>query len=221
MLTRAEAWHPVVAQVARQNSLVNTCRQVYDLLIPTTGYHLPLPGPPTSGIIVRQRSAPDERAMKEISDMKWPIHLFRRSKGTPVTVLMAPPHVGPTLDWSGPEIPLSGHQPIADYLCRLLDEASQRNAGSIRLRFDPGNDRATVQMNTPQGSQQIPAAPGFLWSPLIFLLPKVSSLESCQGVFTDPVQQHRWRFLFTRESGQILLTKLEAEDSQADPGTGL
>jgi hypothetical protein len=76
-------------------------------------------------------------------------------------------------------------------------------------------------MDTPQGSEQILAAPGFLWSPLIFLLPRVSCIESCQGVFTDPARQDRWQFRFTRQDSHILLTKLKAGDSQAGAENGL
>lgn len=142
--------------------------------------------------------------------MKWLAKLFHKSE--PITMLAWPPDIGPTVDWSGPEIPLAGdHRPTARLLCILLADASKRSAEVIQLSLCPPKHYATVQFKTPQGSESTPHLPGFLWSSLVFVLPDVSVLESCQGVLTDPASQARWCFSFTKENNQIMLTKLPAE----------
>lgn len=147
-------------------------------------------------------------------------------------VLKEPPDMGPTRDWSGPEITLDPkNQPVimSRLICELLSQAEENHAVSIEFqllasRDEPktrdcfsskvsparreGKGDVSIRYGTPESQKQQPNLPGYIWSSLVTSFPKFLSIESCQGVLIDPVTKEKWRFIFNKEANQISLNKI-------------
>ena len=139
---------------------------------------------------------------------------FKKSKVVTATCLAAAPHAGPTSDWSGPEIPLAADRPISAVICGLFEAASKENANKMKLNLDQVKGHATLSMRASEDWLQAPGLGDDLWSHLVLFLPKVASIESCQGVIKDPASDDRWRFNFTKENNQIMLSKIDSAESE-------
>ncbi len=141
-------------------------------------------------------------------------NLFKRARDVTATCLAAAPHAGPTSDWSGPEIPLAPDRPISAVICGLFEAASKENANKIKLNLDEVKGHATLSMKASEDWLQAPGLGNDLWSHLVLFLPKVASIESCQGVIRDPASDDKWRFNFTKEDNQIILSKLDSSETK-------
>lgn len=141
-------------------------------------------------------------------------NLFKRSRDVTETCLAAAPCAGPTSDWSGPEIPLAPDRPISAVMCGLFEAASKENANKMRLILDEAKGQATFSMKASEDWIQAPGLGNDLWSHLVLFLPRIASIESCQGVIKDPASDDEWRFNFTKEANQITLNKIDSADSQ-------
>ena len=134
-------------------------------------------------------------------------------------VLEEPRNLGPTRDWSGPELPLDskeGPVVIAKLLCDIIAEAAKKNANQIRLNLLGEDANVNIEYQSREGSEQSPQLPGNAWSGLVTSIPRFASIESCQGVLTDPATKVKWRFKFSKESGSLVLSKVESEGTETD-----
>ena len=120
------------------------------------------------------------------------------------------PHAGPTPDWTGPQTPLAKNCPVAALVCGLFEWASERKATKIRLNLDKVKGHAKLSMKNSHDWEHMPGIGEDMWSHLVLFLPQISSIESLQGVIKDPATEDEWRFNFTKENNQIVLSKIES-----------
>jgi hypothetical protein len=69
-------------------------------------------------------------------------------------------------------------------------------------------------MRNSQDWEHMPGIGDDMWSHLILFLPQVSSIESLQGVIKDPATADEWRFNFSKENNQIMLSKIEPAETK-------
>ena len=146
--------------------------------------------------------------------LKQILQKLRRKKRYAAACLKMPSDMGPTRDWSGPEILLDPkNQPIimSRLICDLLSHAEERHANSIVFHLLEGKGDVFVKYGSPDGQKQYPNLPGYLWSCLVTTFPKFMSIESCQGVLIDPATKEKWRFIFRKETNEMSLKKLDTK----------
>jgi hypothetical protein len=146
--------------------------------------------------------------------------MLRKSKDVPASCLTQLPceYTGPTPNWTGPESPLSlTSNPLANLLCELFAEASKRDSKTIKMTLDAGQITTKIEANDDWAT--LPNQRDDLWTPIVFMLPKISSIESCQGVMKDPASDNKWRFNFTKENNQVMLSKIESTERNKKPIT--
>ena len=118
--------------------------------------------------------------------------------------------MGPTLNWSGPEIPLeSKYSPISMLICSMLSQAKEKQATKVKLELIEGENNISLEYISDQACEKTPPYPGYLWSSFVTSFPKFSSIELCQGIIIDPETNEKWRFEYSKENNQILLSMIE------------
>jgi hypothetical protein len=135
--------------------------------------------------------------------------IFKCRSNIHATCLSRFPCAGPTPDWTGPQIKLEKKSPIAGLVCGLFEWALERKATKIRLDLNIAKGQAELSMKNSHDWESMPDIGIYMWSPLIFYLHQISSIESCQGVIKDPATKDKWRFNFTKNNNQIMLSKIE------------
>ena len=141
--------------------------------------------------------------------LKWILNKFGRNRGFRANVLMEPPQMGPTYNWSGPEIPLeSEYSPISMLICSMLSNAKEKQASKVKLELVEGENNISLEYISEQSCEKTPPYPGYLWSSFVTCFPKFSSIELCQGIINDPETNEKWRFEYSKENSQILLSYL-------------
>ena len=146
--------------------------------------------------------------------LKRIIQRLKRSKICAVNALEEPPDMGHTRDWSGPEIPLDPKsQPIiiSNLVCDILSEAAKKKAIAIKFSLPENSGDIDIEYTLPQGKEQSPELPGYLWYSLVTTIPRFTSLESCEGVPIDPATKEKWQFKYTKSANTFLLNKLNLE----------
>lgn len=106
--------------------------------------------------------------------------------------------------------------PLAYLVCAHLATASEKNADTLRMTLASEEDTIAIQLKTPEGWNKAVGTTGDLWSNLVFFLPDIASIESCQGIIKDPRTEDEWRFTFSKWDNEIVFKKLEAEGSNLD-----
>ena len=148
--------------------------------------------------------------------LKQILQKLRRKKRYTATCLKEPSDTGPTRDWSGPEIALDRkNQPVimSGLICDFLSHAEESHADSIEFHLLEGKGDVSVKYGSPDGQEQEPNLPGYLWSCLVTAFPKFMSIESCQGVLTDPATKEKWRFIFRKETNEMSLKKVDSREN--------
>ncbi|NLW84348.1 MAG: hypothetical protein GXY41_08105 [Phycisphaerae bacterium] len=143
--------------------------------------------------------------------LKWILNKFRRNRVFTASGLMEPPIMGSTYNWSGPEIQLeSKYSPISMLICDLLSEAKKKQATEVKLELIEGENNISVEYISEQASEKTPS-PGYLWSYFVTSFPKFSSIELCRGIISEPETNVKWRFEYSKEKSQILLSMIEGD----------
>jgi len=99
-------------------------------------------------------------------------------------------------------------------VCDLLGQATQRGVKAIKFTMDQPHERIALQMGDSEGWQEIPGLDGAFWSGLVLYLPRISTIESCQGTITDPRSGEEWRFSFSKPDRHILLSKVPSDTEE-------
>jgi hypothetical protein len=142
--------------------------------------------------------------------LKWILSKFGRNRVVAENVLTEPPNMGSTRNWSGPEIPLeSEYSPISWSICGLLSKAKDKQATKVKLELLESEDNISLEYISDQACEKTPPFPGYLWSSFVTSFPKFSSIELCQGIIIDPKTNEKWRFEYSKENSQILLSMIE------------
>ncbi len=144
--------------------------------------------------------------------LKWILNKFGRNRVFNANVLMEPPSMGSTRNWSGPEIPLeSEYSPISRLICDLLSKAKEKQATKVKLELLESENVISLEYISDQAYEKTPPFPGYLWSSFVTSFPKFSSIELCQGIISDPETNEKWRFEYSKENSQILLSMVKED----------
>ena len=147
--------------------------------------------------------------------LKWILNKFRRNSGITANVLMVAPGMGSTRNWSEPEIPLeSEYSPISRIICSLISKATKKHANKIKLELLEVENQISLEYISDQECEKTPPFPGYLWSSFVTSFPKFSTIELCQGIISDPETKEKWRFEYSKENSQILLSMIELDSLQ-------